>query len=90
MITELMIAAAALTEASSASTLTGPGYDFGNDEIVVEAGHRAQSWDLPDLDYDVPDSCLPLIETELPGFGTLSFGRDCKPAPADQSGWWPK
>lgn len=90
MMTELLIAAAALAEPYSGTTEAGAGQDRNDPEIVVEAGNRAQSWDMPDLDYGEQDSCLPLVETKLRGFGTLSFGRDCKPAPVDQSGWWPK
>ena len=92
MMTELMITAAALAGASTSTTLIGPAadYDLRQGDIVVEGRSGApHDWTMPALDYDEPDSCLAVIETQLPGFGTFSFGPDCSPQPSDRSGWWP-
>ena len=89
MMTELMITAAALAGASTNSTLTGPDYDLGESEIVVEArSGLLRDWTMPELDYAEPDSCLPMIERQIPGFGSLRIGSSCPSERPDQSVPW--
>jgi hypothetical protein len=92
MTIELVIAAAALAGASASMTLTGRAadYDLHENEIIVEARKGTlRDWTMPELDYSEPDSCLLMIERQIPGFGTFSLGPDCSPEPSDRSGWWP-
>ena len=91
MMTELMITAAALAGASTNSTLTGPAadYDLRESEIIVEGrSDTLRDWTMPELDVAEPDSCLQMIERQIPGFGSLRIGPSCRPGRSDQSVPW--
>ena len=68
----LLIAAAAMAETASASLRAEPV-----DTIVVEGRRSASDWEMPKLKYDEPESCPALIETEIPGFGTMRLRGSC-------------
>ena len=91
MMAEFMMATAALAAASTGSALTGPSADddLRESEIVVEArsGPR-RDWTMPELDYSEPDSCLQMIERQIPGFGSLRIGSSCPSERSDQFVPW--
>ena len=91
MMTELMITTAALAGAATSPTPIGPTGDYvlRESEIVVEARSGAlRDWTMPEIDVAEPDSCLQMIERQIPGFGSLRIGPSCPSERSDQSVPW--
>lgn len=77
---ELLIGAAAMAEAPAGAAMIGPSNgDSQAEQLIVVEGHRSASsrWTLPKLEYDEPEICPALVETDLPGFGVLRLRKDC-------------
>lgn len=78
--------AAALAEASAtSSSMLGELPASATTEIRVEAPRRARPWKMPKLDYGAAQQCTSWWESELPGFGTVSFGPQCADRDSDAS-----
>ena len=72
---ELLIAAAALADATSSSSI-GPS-DAETETVVVEGRRSARDWELPKLNYDEPADCPAFVESKIPDFGTLRVRKSC-------------
>ena len=72
-----LIAAAAVAGTSDMSSVSGPADDGADETIVVEGRRSERDWEMPKLTYDVPEICLALVETEIPGFGILRVRKSC-------------
>ena len=73
----ILIAAAVLAEVTTGSSMAGPA-ELGEVETIVVEGRRLdRDWAMPKLEYDVPENCPALLETEIPGFGALRIAKIC-------------
>lgn len=82
---ELLLAASAVAGVS-ASVESTDLHDLGEIPVVIVEGRRsANNWEMPELDYDEPAICPALVESELPGFGTMRIRRSCA---SDRSEEW--
>ena len=81
----LLIAVSALAEATGMSAESGPAETGEIETILVEGRRSAGNWEMPDLQYDEPESCPAFVETEIPGFGVMRIRQRCA---SDQTEEW--
>ena len=82
---DLLIAAALAEASATASSVHGELPASAITEIRVEAPRRTRPWNMPELDYRTVQQCIFWWESELPGFGTVSFGPQCADRDSDAS-----